>query len=306
MQLRWLMAESPCTSSASRSEQRWLFLALLVAIALIAVIDYSTGIAVVVSALYFVPIIAAGWRLRRGPALAVAAIASGAWLMGNIVWRGVGDSISIRLLNAVAGTMTLAVVAALLRHARREHDGLLAANRQLDLALSREAETARTDALTGLPNARAFSEYVSRELARSRRSRAPLALLYVDLDDFKAVNDTHGHAAGDALLRRVGAVLQSVLRTGDIATRIGGDEFVVLLSDIGAQEAKQIAVRLVNAVHREASEYEEANAGASVGVAHFGRAGLPSAAEMLSLADAAMYEAKERGKNRVVMIPIVG
>ncbi|MEO8380651.1 MAG: GGDEF domain-containing protein [Acidobacteriota bacterium] len=272
---------------------------MLLIIAVIAAVDYATGMAVVISVLYFIPIIAAGWILRPARAVSVALGATLAWLAADVAWRASGEPQAIRIWNAAAGVATLAAVTFLVQWARREHGALLAANRQLDLALARETEIARTDALTGLPNARALSETLARELARSRRSATPLSLLYVDLDDFKEVNDRYGHAAGDDLLRRVGDTLGSVLREGDLAARIGGDEFVVLLTGSSMQAAKEVAARIVAGVAADSRRYPDAPASASVGVVHYARSFPAGAGEMLSRGDAVMYAAKHDGKGRV-------
>lgn len=294
-------AAREAAGSAARSRKRGLVrtLALLLIIAVIAAIDYATGMAVVISALYYIPIIAAGWFIRPERAVTVALVATLAWLAADVAWRGSDETQTIRTWNAFAGVLTLAAVTFLVQRARREHDALLAANRQLDLALARETETARTDALTGMPNARALSETLNRELARSRRSGTALSLLYIDLDDFKEVNDRYSHAAGDELLGRVGAALGSVLREGDIAARIGGDEFVVLLTGSSAESAKAVASRIVANVAGEAERYPDAPVGASVGVVHYARSFPAGAGEMLSRGDAVMYEAKHGGKGRV-------
>ena len=296
-----VIRHAPATAAAARSRKRGLVrtLALLLIIAVIAAIDYATGMAVVISALYYIPIIAAGWFLRPERAVTVALVATLAWLAADVAWRGSDETQTIRTWNAFAGVLTLAAVTFLVQRARREHEALLAANRQLDLALARETETARTDALTGMPNARALSETLNRELARSRRSGTPLSLLYIDLDDFKEVNDRYSHAAGDELLGRVGAALGSVLREGDIAARIGGDEFVVLLTGSSAESAKAVASRIVANVAAEAERYPDAPVGASVGVVHYARSFPAGAGEMLSRGDAVMYEAKHGGKGRV-------
>lgn len=296
-----MIRHAPATAAASRSRKRGLLRtgALLLIIAVIAAIDYATGMAVVISALYSIPIVAAGWFLRPERAVTVALVATLAWLAADVAWRGLDEPQTIRTWNAFAGVLTLATVTFLVQRARREHDALLAANRQLDLALARETETARTDALTGLPNARALSETLNRELARSRRSGAPLSLLYIDLDDFKEVNDRYGHTAGDDLLGRVGATLGSVLRAGDIAARIGGDEFVVLVTGSSAESAKAVASRIVANVAAEGKRYPDAPVGASVGVVHYARSLPAGAGEMLSRGDAVMYAAKHGGKSRV-------
>lgn len=297
------IAAREVTGGAARSRKRGLMrtLVLLLIIAVIGAIDYASGMAVVISVLYFIPIIAAGWFLLPERAVAVALVATLAWLVADVGWRGSGELKAVLLWNACAGVLTLVAVTFLVQRARWEHDSLLGANRQLDLALARETETARTDALTGLPNARALSEALTRELVRGRRSGTPLSLLYIDLDDFKEVNDRYGHAAGDELLGRVGATLGSVLRAGDIAARIGGDEFVVLLAGLSANSAKEVAARIVANVAAEAKRYPAAPLGASVGVVHYARSFPAGAGEMLSRGDAVMYAAKHGGKGRVAV-----
>jgi diguanylate cyclase (GGDEF)-like protein len=117
--------------------------------------------------------------------------------------------------------------------------------------------------------------------------------------DFKEVNDRYGHAAGDEMLGRVGTTVGSVLRAGDLAARIGGDELVVLLTGSSAESAKDVATRIVANVAAEAERYPDAPVGASVGVVHYARSFPAGAGEMLSRGDAVMYAAKHGGKGRV-------
>jgi diguanylate cyclase (GGDEF)-like protein len=158
------------------------------------------------------------------------------------------------------------------------------------------------DALTGLPNRVLALDRAEQMLARSRRSNTPVAALYIDIDGFKHVNDTFGHAAGDELLRIVAQRLRSVVREGDTAARLGGDEFVVLLEgatlDAGAE---MVAERMLEVL---AQPYDLSDMGgrelslsASIGIANGSR---DSAEELLAEADVAMYEAKTTGKSRWV------
>lgn len=142
------------------------------------------------------------------------------------------------------------------------------------------------DPLTGIPNRRGFARELQRALAYVRRYAAEAALLFVDLDRFKAINDAQGHAAGDAVLRAVAGVLTAQVRASDIVGRYGGDEFVVLLWHIGPEQAAAKAVSLERAL--------TAAAGASIGWTML----LPDDSEeaVLGRADAAMYRRKdERG-----------
>ena len=150
------------------------------------------------------------------------------------------------------------------------------------------------DALTGLANRAEFLRQLHRALPRGERHREPVTVLYLDLDGFKAVNDTHGHAAGDEVLVAFATRLQALLRPEDTAARLGGDEFAVLCEGTTAKQAELIADRLAEAPG-------DATAGAAVGVA-VGIATSPDAdgeildpEELLRAADAAMYAAKTRG-----------
>ena len=157
---------------------------------------------------------------------------------------------------------------------------------------------AATDGLTGLPNKRAVTDALKRTFAQAVTTMAPLALILLDLDHFKQVNDQGGHAVGDQVLANVGATLRGVLRTGDFAGRNGGEEFAVLLPDTGVDAAMEIAERVRAAI----AEISLAGVGVSV-TASIGVAGFPSHASTLDrlerLADAALYLAKRKGRNRV-------
>jgi diguanylate cyclase (GGDEF)-like protein len=156
------------------------------------------------------------------------------------------------------------------------------------------------DALTGLANRAFFAQSVAQRLESTDASGLVPVVLFLDLDDFKIVNDTLGHAAGDELLASVGERIQATLRTGDLAARIGGDEFAVLLWDTPEMPvARRVAERLIGAFGSgTAQDGPTANAQVSIGVAA-GHPGFGSADELLRNADVAMYSAKARGKNRV-------
>jgi diguanylate cyclase (GGDEF)-like protein/PAS domain S-box-containing protein len=158
---------------------------------------------------------------------------------------------------------------------------------------------ALSDAITGLPNRVAFQQRVEQALHRSRRNRKPLAVLLLDLDHFKNVNDTLGHAAGDNLLAQVAKRIDGELRESDLAARLGGDEFAVLLEELDSpMRAGEAAQRLLVAI---AAPYDvtghSAHVSASIGIAVNG-ASTESAEGLLKNADLAMYAAKAAGRNR--------
>jgi len=167
-------------------------------------------------------------------------------------------------------------------------------------ASERLAEASRTDELTGLPNRRGFLEASEGALARARRSRLPLSLAIADVDHFKRVNDTWGHAAGDAVLRGVAATIRSSLRAQDLVARWGGEEFILLLPDTPAAGALHVAGSIRVAVAARGVEHGglEIRVRISFGVAEH-RPGDELDAT-LARADAALYRAKQEGRDRVV------
>jgi diguanylate cyclase (GGDEF)-like protein/PAS domain S-box-containing protein len=174
----------------------------------------------------------------------------------------------------------------------------------LDITLQKELEQqlayqAFHDPLTDLPNRALFADRLQHALARAQRHHGLLAVLCIDLDDFKVVNDSLGHEAGDELLRVVAARLHASLRAGDTAARFGGDEFTVLLEDLmHPEETEVVAARLVAALAAPVTVRErEFVISASVGIALSYDGDLP-AEELLRRADVAMYRAKSAGKGR--------
>jgi diguanylate cyclase (GGDEF)-like protein len=159
------------------------------------------------------------------------------------------------------------------------------------------------DPLTGLFNRRYMEESLQREIATSQRKSRPLALVILDLDYFKKFNDTFGHEAGDMLLREVGALLARKSRSGDIACRFGGEEFVVIYPEAEPQIATQLANQLREAIHAMQLQHFGRSLGqisASFGLSFFPKHG-SSTDELLRAADKALYEAKAAGRNRIAI-----
>ena len=167
-------------------------------------------------------------------------------------------------------------------------------------------ERALRDSLTQLANAEAFLDQTDRALARARRRHARVALLYLDLDGFKGVNDRLGHGAGDQVLILVADRLRRAIRGSDIAARLGGDEFAVLLEDVPVVEvAEQVASRVLEAVEQPiAARNRSISISGSVGiVVHDADAVHKSAEQLLKEADEAMYVAKTSGKGCASSVP---
>jgi len=163
---------------------------------------------------------------------------------------------------------------------------------QIASRTSQLKELALTDELTGVNNKRAFSEHVKREMAAAHRAKRELSLLYIDINDFKLLNDTLGHQAGDDLLVKVARHLEKACRAGDMVCRLGGDEFCILMPDAPHSAAVGIAERFAELMYEEGSS----PVGASVGIATTGPSTFCSAEELLKQSDQSMYKAKQRNK----------
>jgi two-component system, cell cycle response regulator len=157
------------------------------------------------------------------------------------------------------------------------------------------------DGLTGVHNRRFLTEYLDRELARAQRFGRPLAVAMFDIDRFKAINDTHGHLAGDTTLRELCGLLKAVVRKDELLARYGGEEFAMALPETTVEQAVQACERLRKAVSDHFFQYQSVRlpVTVSVGVAVSGPATL-TPEDLLQAADQKLYEAKRTGRNRVV------
>lgn len=175
-----------------------------------------------------------------------------------------------------------------------------------DVTKQKEAERqlehlATTDPLTGLHNRRSFMDIAERELSRAKRHNSPLAIMMLDLDHFKTINDTHGHLVGDSVIHAFGMLCQQSTRAFDTVGRIGGEEFVVLLPESSLEQALAVAERLRQATERMRLSLEHGlplQFTVSIGVA-VTSGSTPNVDTLLSQADGALYEAKRAGRNRV-------
>ena len=220
-------------------------------------------------------------------------------LLPTTLWLLVQPGTEQRLL----AVTTLAFCAFVVR-ATRELSGalhsLLHLRRELEVQHGIASNAARTDELTGLNNLRAFKEQADTMFAYTRRYGVPLCALLVDIDHFKQINDTHGHAAGDQVLQTVVRRIKSTLREADLCGRIGGEEFGVLLAGTSLHEAVQIAEKIRHAVQALEVPVNDTQLRVtiSVGVAEAG-AVCSDTSTLLAAADAAMYRAKTNGRNQV-------
>lgn len=176
-------------------------------------------------------------------------------------------------------------------------------NKEIEKSRQQSDFQARHDELTGLPNRRYFSDHLAQTLAVAEAAGAAKALLFVDLDNFKPVNDILGHTSGDSLLRKVALRLTASVRDSDFVARIGGDEFAILAAikpENGLDGVRRVAERVLEALKLTVEEADPPiTIGASIGISLYPRDSA-SRDELLRKADTAMYEAKSQGRNRIV------
>ena len=278
----------PCTSARSLGTA----VLCVCAIAFVGWVDVVNAPESGLSLFYLIPILAAGWWLDIRMAIICAVFAAACWFAADVVsHREV--TLSLSIWNGTTRLFVYVLVGILIATLKRDRQ-------RLQERLRMESSLARTDFLTGVPNTRAFLERLKAELSRVRRKSEPVCVAYLDLDNFKQVNDMHGHLVGDGLLKDVARAIAETVRSSDDIGRLGGDEFAVLLADTSADGAPAVGQRLVDRVSALGSKYPGAGLGVSVGIALLENP--PDDAEMvLREADRAAYEAKSSGKARVAM-----
>lgn len=247
----------------------------------IGYLDYLTGPELGFSFFYLIPVALAGWTVGRAAGLATAGCCTAAWLLADLAAGSLYSSDLVRYWNGGVRMGIFAVVALLLSTLRE--------------ALRKEQELSRHDTVTAAVNSRHFREILSGELARAGRSGQPLTLAYFDLDNFKAVNDSLGHDAGDEVLRQCVATLVRQLRGTDVVGRLGGDEFGCLLPDTG-QEGAAIVLEKLRQSLGETMHEGRWPVTVSVGAVTF-QTPPKDADEAIRLADELMYQVKHGGKD---------
>ncbi|HJQ13102.1 MAG TPA: GGDEF domain-containing protein [Anaerolineales bacterium] len=265
-----------------RSPLFWTITGFIV-VGLLGLIDYATGNEFTLSLFYLIPVVLVTWAVDYKTGLFLSFI-SGLTLLGAEIAAGQTYSHSIfYFLNTLVRTAFYVVVVYLVT--------------ELQSSRNEEQLAARTDYITGAVNARYFNELLQMEISRIRRYPHPITLVYVDIDNFKLVNDLFGHKIGDNLLRFIATELKSQLRITDTVARLGGDEFVLLLPSTRQPEAR-LVVSKVYANLMEKMQQQNWPVTFSMGAVSCEFSPY-SAEQLVNMADELMYEVKNSTKNDI-------
>lgn len=269
----------------SACSQTYIYIVGILLIATIGTIDYVTGREISVAFFYLLPILLVTWYGRRGAGYTASVISAVIWLMADKSTSHIYSHYLIPYWNAMA-RLGFFITTTYLLASLKGH-------------FLREQSLARVDELTQLYSARTFKELAANLISLSQRHGHPMALAYLDLDDFKQVNDNFGHSEGDAVLRMVGATLKRCVRSSDIIGRLGGDEFAIAMPETGLNAAR-VAFKKIHQELNLQNDQTQWPVGFSIGVAVFTTA--PSGLEdAINFADRLMYCVKASGKNQVVV-----
>ncbi len=259
-----------------------MWLVALIIAGILAFVRKATEAEFAFASVMILPVCAVAWFVSRNEGVIYSALAAGVWLSADIESGRQFSAIWIPWINGLT-RFGVYVLVAYLTSSLRE-------------VLVREYELARHDALSGLLNRRAFFESGVAETGRAKRYGHPLGIVFLDLDDFKQLNDTRGHEVGDLALKAVSNALVRTLRNTDVVARLGGDEFAVVLPETSFESATETAHKIANAINAVLRDFSPVSV--SIGVAWFGNVA-DQFADMVNAADGLMYEIKEAGKHGV-------
>ena len=253
-----------------------------VMLVLVGLLDYFTGNEVGFALFYLFPVMLGTWAAGRWAGFAIATISALLWLFTDLTTGHNHQPLS-PFWNAAMRLGIFTLVAQLVIHLKN--------------MIEFERAVSRTDHLTGAANRRAFIEALGSESNRSNRFQHTFSLVYIDVDNFKQLNDSEGHKTGDEALRVIAETLNRNLRNVDLVGRIGGDEFAILLPECGKAAASEVVSRCFAACSREIRA-RNWPIGLSMGVGIFNQSDR-TVDELLACADKAMYQSKCLGKNRI-------
>lgn len=275
----------------SKAPKTILIFISLALVLLIGVLDYWTGYEMSLALFYLVPVSFAAWYVGRCAGIAVSLISGAVWEVSNDLAGQTFSSPLFYAWNMTSRIVVFSLTAILLC--------------KLHAVLEHERELSRTDPLTGVMNRRAFQEEFARELHRAQRYELPLTLAFIDLDNFKAMNDQFGHSAGDTVLCTVAGTIDRVIRDTDIAARLGGDEFGIVLTNTGSVGAKKALTKIHTHLHQAMEQLGWAMT-FSIGAVACPPLCSATVEELFGEADEIMYSVKKTGKDAIQVITYTG
>ena len=279
---RWI---SPLSRFLNRQKPAIILVAGLVSMLIVGLLDYWTGYEFAFSLFYLFPIALVTWWGNRRAGLGVSLLSAITWITSN--WLAGERHLSPLVIpfNTLLRLAFFIIVTVMLHNIHQ--------------SLEKERRLARTDPLTGVLNSRAFYEVAANRLERSKRKERPLTLAYIDLDNFKYINDRLGHLKGDEVLRAVAETLLKTLRSTDVIARLGGDEFIVLMPNTYPDAALHAIERVLLALGQRMQQ-DHWPVTFSIGLVTCDCSKCEQTLDtMIRAADDAMYVAKRKGKNTI-------
>jgi diguanylate cyclase (GGDEF)-like protein len=255
----------------------------LVTVLVLGVIDYQTGEEISIAVFYLLPVALATWFVGRWAGAFISCLSGATWLITDWATGHIYSHLLVLYWNSIVNLVFFLAFTFALSAVKK--------------ALETAKKSARTEPLTGMANSRAFSEVLGREIDRARRYSHSISFAYIDLDDFKAVNDRFGHSVGDTLLQAVAHSIKKDIRETDTVARLGGDEFAILLPETGPKAARHFIERIRDRLSHDVQEHGWPVT-FSIGVATFMRPPI-DVNEAIRIADSLMYSAKNSGKNTI-------
>ena len=272
------------TNMLGRMPKSLLFGLCMAIIALFGYIDYKFGYEISITVMYLLPILVVSWHIGIKSAFVASLFSAITWFLADVHSGHRYPSILYPLWNSGIKLSIFMMVMFIIRKLR------------LELELIKDLSM--TDPLTGCRNRKFLYTALGNELERSRRTNAPVTIAYLDLDNFKQINDTRGHKTGDEVLKTVSGCIAAGIRTIDSISRIGGDEFVILLVDVSPGEARTILRRILTALKKTLHQHGFTAITCSVGAVTCTKCG-HSVDEIMEKSDKLMYQVKQSGKNNI-------
>ncbi len=252
-------------------------------VVIISIINYLIGYDISFSIFYLLPVALAAWFEGRLPAIIISFLSAVAWFLSDLFSGLVSSHFFIYLWNTMVRLGLFLLIGFFLMTIKK--------------LLAREQALARTDSLTRIPNRRAFYERTQIEIERTIRANRPLSIAYIDVDNFKQINDIHGHSFGDSVLRSIAQTIKKNIRLTDIVSRFGGDEFVILMAETDEDRVKEAVGRVYQHL-MEMIKSKNLSVTFSIGVGTW-YSPVSNIDELIKESDSLMYSVKKDGKNMI-------